>query len=86
MQTPTLAATTTTPALKQVTFASIQSALDISANAVESWIVRAIGAKLFEGKIDQVLATMCQWCIVSKACCLMTERVIQAGERVGQIV
>mmetsp|Transcript_24564 Transcript_24564/g.66988 ORF Transcript_24564/g.66988 Transcript_24564/m.66988 type:complete len:424 (+) Transcript_24564:62-1333(+) len=39
---------------KEVPFSRIQSALDIPANAVESWIVRAIGAKLIEGKIDQV--------------------------------
>lgn len=38
----------------KVSFSSIQSALDIPANTVESWIVRAIGAKLIEGKIDQV--------------------------------
>eukprot|EP00879_Flechtneria_rotunda_P004880 GHRR01005154.1.p1 GENE.GHRR01005154.1~~GHRR01005154.1.p1 ORF type:complete len:241 (+),score=111.48 GHRR01005154.1:2004-2726(+) len=41
-----------------VSFADIQSALDISAEQVQPWIVRAIGSKLVEGKIDQVAATV----------------------------
>lgn len=44
----------------QVSFSTIQTALDIPANAVESWIVRAIGAKLIEGKIDQVSVGKCE--------------------------
>ena len=34
--------------------ASIAKALDVPADQVESWVVRAIGMKLIEGKIDQV--------------------------------
>ncbi|KAF6262353.1 hypothetical protein COO60DRAFT_649925 [Scenedesmus sp. NREL 46B-D3] len=37
-----------------VPFADIQAALDIPCEQVQPWIVRAIGSKLLEGKIDQV--------------------------------
>lgn len=39
---------------EEVAFSDIQRALDISADQVEAWIVKAIGKKLIEGKIDQV--------------------------------
>lgn len=39
---------------EEVAFGDIQKALDIPADQVEGWIVRAIGKKLIEGKIDQV--------------------------------
>uniref|UniRef100_A0A383WL32 PCI domain-containing protein n=1 Tax=Tetradesmus obliquus TaxID=3088 RepID=A0A383WL32_TETOB len=41
-----------------VPFADIQAALDIPLEQVQPWIVRAIGSKLLEGKIDQVAATV----------------------------
>lgn len=41
-----------------VAFSDIQAALDIPAEQVQQWIVRAIGSKLLEGKIDQVAATV----------------------------
>lgn len=46
----------------QVAFDAIRAALDIPATAVESWVVRAIGAKLMDGKIDQVRGCgSCSW-------------------------
>eukprot|EP00195_Chlamydomonas_chlamydogama_P009753 CAMPEP_0202900434 /NCGR_PEP_ID=MMETSP1392-20130828/11639_1 /ASSEMBLY_ACC=CAM_ASM_000868 /TAXON_ID=225041 /ORGANISM="Chlamydomonas chlamydogama, Strain SAG 11-48b" /LENGTH=420 /DNA_ID=CAMNT_0049586817 /DNA_START=80 /DNA_END=1342 /DNA_ORIENTATION=- len=39
---------------QQVPFSDIQKALDIPADQVEVWVVRAIGSKLLECKIDQV--------------------------------
>uniref|UniRef100_A0A7S0WQZ1 PCI domain-containing protein n=1 Tax=Chlamydomonas leiostraca TaxID=1034604 RepID=A0A7S0WQZ1_9CHLO len=39
---------------EEVTFAAIQSALEVGPSEVEGWLVRAIGAKLLEGRIDQV--------------------------------
>lgn len=38
----------------QVPFSAIQKALDVADGQVEGWVVRAIGAKLIEAKIDQV--------------------------------
>jgi translation initiation factor 3 subunit M len=38
----------------EVTFAEIQTALDITEDQVELFVVKAIGAKLLEGKIDQI--------------------------------
>lgn len=39
---------------EEVSFAAIQQALDIPEEQVELFVVRAIGSKLLEGKIDQV--------------------------------
>ncbi|GAX79504.1 hypothetical protein CEUSTIGMA_g6945.t1 [Chlamydomonas eustigma] len=39
---------------EEVSFTAIQTALDIPEEQVELFVVRAIGAKLLEGKIDQV--------------------------------
>lgn len=39
---------------EEVTFSQIQAALDIPEDQVELFLVRAIGSKLLEGKIDQV--------------------------------
>ena len=39
---------------EDVTFSAVQSALDIPEDQVELFVVRAIGSKLLEGKIDQV--------------------------------
>ena len=41
-----------------ISFETIQTALDISESEVQPWIVRAIGAKLLEGKIDQVAGSV----------------------------
>ena len=43
----------------QVSFSSVQTALDIPEDQVELFVVRAIGAKLLEGKIDQVRERVC---------------------------
>lgn len=40
----------------QVSFTAIQAALDVAPHEVEGWVVRAIGAKLLDGRIDQVTA------------------------------
>eukprot|EP00877_Chromochloris_zofingiensis_P013134 jgi/Chrzof1/8074/UNPLg00119.t1 len=37
-----------------VSFQEIQQALDIPENQIQPWVIRAIGHKLLEGKIDQV--------------------------------
>jgi translation initiation factor 3 subunit M len=41
-----------------VSFEEIQTALDIPSDQVQQWIMRAIGSKLIEGKIDQVAGTV----------------------------
>ncbi|KAL6757035.1 hypothetical protein V8C86DRAFT_2634668 [Haematococcus lacustris] len=38
----------------EVSYAEVEKALDVPPEAVEFWIVKAIGAKLLEAKIDQV--------------------------------
>ncbi|MEW5305819.1 MAG: hypothetical protein WDW36_008336 [Sanguina aurantia] len=38
----------------ELSFSAISAALDVPLEKVETWIIRAIGAKLLEGKIDQV--------------------------------
>lgn len=39
-------------------FSDIQTALDITPEQVQPWVVRAIGSKLLDGRIDQVAATV----------------------------
>lgn len=41
-----------------VAFTDIQAALDITPEQVQPWVVRAIGSKLLDGRIDQVAATV----------------------------
>eukprot|EP00798_Chlamydomonas_sp_ICE-L_P011889 gene11889-14993_t len=41
---------------EELSFAEVEKALDIPADQVEIWLVRAIGSKLIEGKIDQLAA------------------------------
>eukprot|EP00878_Enallax_costatus_P031920 GHUV01034989.1.p1 GENE.GHUV01034989.1~~GHUV01034989.1.p1 ORF type:complete len:194 (+),score=61.18 GHUV01034989.1:333-914(+) len=41
-----------------VPFADLQTALDITPEQVQPWIVRAIGSKLIDAKIDQVAGTV----------------------------
>eukprot|EP00199_Chlamydomonas_sp_CCMP681_P002217 CAMPEP_0119101946 /NCGR_PEP_ID=MMETSP1180-20130426/837_1 /TAXON_ID=3052 ORGANISM="Chlamydomonas cf sp, Strain CCMP681" /NCGR_SAMPLE_ID=MMETSP1180 /ASSEMBLY_ACC=CAM_ASM_000741 /LENGTH=426 /DNA_ID=CAMNT_0007086135 /DNA_START=90 /DNA_END=1370 /DNA_ORIENTATION=- len=49
-----LLALCSTAGRQEVTFKAIQAALDVPEDQVENWVVRAIGAKLMEGRIDQV--------------------------------
>lgn len=44
----------TTTSGEEVSFTAIQAALDVAPHEVEGWVVRAIGAKLLDGRIDQV--------------------------------
>lgn len=39
---------------QEVSFSALRTALDVGPEAVESWVVKAIGIKLLEAKIDQV--------------------------------
>jgi translation initiation factor 3 subunit M len=41
-----------------VALSEVQAALDIPEDQVQPWIVRAIGKRLIEGKIDQVAGTV----------------------------
>lgn len=42
----------------EVALAELQKVLDVPADQVQSWIVRAIGAKLLEGRVDTVRGTL----------------------------
>ena len=54
MRLMSLAALGTESASGQVTYQQVQDTLQVSAEEVETWIVRAIGANVLEAKMDQV--------------------------------
>ena len=54
MRLMSLAALGTESAAGQVTYQQVQETLQVPAEEVEGWIVRAIGANVLEAKMDQV--------------------------------
>ncbi len=63
MRLMSLAALGTESAAGQVTYAHVQETLQVPAEDVERWVVKAIGARVLEAKMDQarqvVLITRC---------------------------
>jgi len=78
-----------------VALSEVQAALDVPEEQVQPWIIRAIGRKLLEGKIDQVAgtltATRCtrrafggtEWGSLARQLAALSEGLAGIGERLS---